>query len=764
MFFYINNSIIERDIIQRLCLMNHGYKISSGFYFCCTCDKNCTIEHIDREFYDKYPIASDADKSSLLDLIHKNDRPGFKDRINYALLMESPFSLRARINSHTDDEVIISLEGRVSKISSGTLLFGTIKDVVICNEEKSLNVITGKWEINIPDGRIFLDKDWLTLFEFSGNPCEVDFNMWLDRLHPEDLSSAVSTYLKFLRGETEEYQDEFRLKTGKGGWKWVLARGWITEKDYKGHPAAISGIHIDIDYIKIREANLLEVQKIAGIGTWSYIIDKDILKCSDECKKIFNADDLAENFRYNDLLAVLHQDSMPLIEEHYRLISKNKDVSDTIEIKLFFPGSIIKHVFVSYRTERDSNNNIYITGLVQDITTKKEYENILIEARNKAQESDRLKSAFLANMSHEIRTPLNSIIGFARIIAEEKLSRKEKDDYHRIIQSNTDQLLSLVNDILDSAKIENGEFEIYRELFSVNELIHETNSVFHKRIKSLGKNKINIHFEIPEDSDNIFLFTDRNRILQVFNNLISNAVKFTDSGIIKFGYTKLSLTRLLFFVEDTGPGINKKNLDLIFERFRQEDESMSRKHDGAGLGLNIVRNILKILGTDISVESEKGKGSRFFFEMDYKTVETSVSKKKTKRIKIDPAVREDLKEKQVLIVDDHELSYRFTSSLLNKAGINTMYACSGTEALQILSDRDMIDLVLLDIQMPGMDGLEVLSRIKEKQLKLPVIAQTAHALSGDREKYLSCGFSDYLSKPIDRNELISKILSFLSKK
>jgi CheY-like chemotaxis protein/anti-sigma regulatory factor (Ser/Thr protein kinase) len=245
---------------------------------------------------------------------------------------------------------------------------------------------------------------------------------------------------------------------------------------------------------------------------------------------------------------------------------------------------------------------------------------------------------------------------------------------------------------------------------------------------------------------------------------VSNAVKFTDSGIIRFGYTLLSEKRLLFFVEDTGPGINKDNLDVIFERFRQEDESMTRKHDGAGLGLNIVRNILKILGTDISVESEKGRGSKFFFEMDYETAEASISEKKIKQLKIDPAVREDIKEKQVLIVDDHELSYRFTSSLLNKAGINTMYACSGIEALQLLSERDMIDLVLLDIQMPGMDGLEVLSRIREKKLKLPVIAQTAHALSGDREKYLSCGFNDYLSKPIDRNELISKILSFLSKK
>jgi len=245
---------------------------------------------------------------------------------------------------------------------------------------------------------------------------------------------------------------------------------------------------------------------------------------------------------------------------------------------------------------------------------------------------------------------------------------------------------------------------------------------------------------------------------------LSNAVKFTDSGTIKFGYTKLSGRRLRFFVEDTGSGINSRNLDVIFERFRQEDESMTRKHDGAGLGLNIVRNILKILGTDISVESEKGKGSKFFFEMDYEAIETSVTAQKKKRIKIDPAVREYIKEKQVLIVDDHELSYRFTSSLLNKAGINTIYASSGVEALEILSERDTIDLVLLDIQMPGMDGLEVLSRIRKKNFKLPVIAQTAHALSGDREKYLACGFNEYLSKPIDRNELISKIISFLSKK
>ena len=628
----------------------------------------------------------------------------------------------------------------------------------------SCNVITGKWVIHIPTGRIQLDNDWLAMLEYSDEAGEADFNMWLDRLHPDDVSSAVSAYLKYLREETPDYHDEFRIMTGKGSWKWVMTRGWISERDNSGNPIIISGIHVDIDRIKKREANLLEVQKIASIGTWSYIAEKDILTCSEECKNIFKASDLGENFRYTDFLMVLHPDSRSAVEKHYHKIRLNPDVSDMLEIRLLFPDNEIRHVFVSYRTEKDNEGQVIITGLVQDITAKKNYENMLIKARIKAEESEKLKSAFLANMSHEIRTPLNSIIGFSRILSEEKLSRKEKEEYHSIIQSNTEQLLNLVNDILDSAKIENGEFEVYNELFPVNELIHETYNVFHKRIKTLGRGNLRFYFTMPEESGNIFLLSDRNRLIQVFNNLISNAIKFTGSGEIVFGYKIIDHEKLLFFVEDTGDGINKENLEIIFERFRQEDQSMTRRHDGAGLGLNIVRNILKILGTDISVESEKGKGSRFYFPINYRVIEAGIKKKKNLRSKIDISSREILKNKKVLIVDDHELSYKFTSALLHKAGLNTIYAGSGEEALSSLDSNPGIDLVLLDIQMPGMDGLEVLSRIRDKKIHIPVIAQTAHALSGDREKYLESGFNDYISKPIDRSELISKIVSFIARK
>jgi len=638
------------------------------------------------------------------------------------------------------------------------------QDLKLLSENYTCNVITGKWNIHIPTGRIQLDNDWLTMLEYSDEAGDTDFNMWLDRLHPDDVSSAVSAYLKYLRGETPDYHDEFRIMTGRGSWKWVMTRGWITERDNSGNPLIISGIHVDIDRTKKREANLLQVQKIASIGTWTYAAEQDILTCSEECKNIFRADELGENFRYTDFLMVLHPESKPAVEEHYNKLSSNSQISDMLEIRLLFPDNETKHVFVSYRTEKNNDNNVIITGLVQDITAKKNYENMLIKARIKAEESEKLKSAFLANMSHEIRTPLNSIIGFSRILSEEKLSRKEKEEYHSIIQSNTEQLLNLVNDILDSAKIENGEFEIFNELFSVNELIQEAYNVFQKRIKTLGKMKLHFYSDIPEESGNIFLLSDRNRLMQVFNNLISNAIKFTNSGKIVFGYKIIDNEKLLLFVEDTGDGINKDNLEIIFDRFRQEDQSMTRRHDGAGLGLNIVRNILKILGTDISVESEKGKGSRFYFPIEYRIIETGIKKKKILKNKVDLSTRDELKNKKVLIVDDHELSYKFTSALLQKAGLNTVYAGSGEEALKILADKSGIDLVLLDIQMPGMDGLEVLSRIRDKKINTPVIAQTAHALSGDREKYLGSGFNDYLSKPIDRNELISKIVSFLIRK
>ena len=189
-------------------------------------------------------------------------------------------------------------------------------------ENYSCNVITGKWVIHIPTGRIQLDNDWLAMLEYSIEAGEADFNMWLDRLHPDDVSSAVSAYLKYLREETPDYHDEFRIMTGKGSWKWVMTRGWISERDNSGNPIVISGIHVDIDRIKKREANLLEVQKIASIGTWSYIADKDILTCSEECKNIFRANELGENFRYTDFFMVLHPESRSAVEEHYHKIGR----------------------------------------------------------------------------------------------------------------------------------------------------------------------------------------------------------------------------------------------------------------------------------------------------------------------------------------------------------------------------------------------------------------------------------------------------------
>jgi PAS domain S-box-containing protein len=388
-----------------------------------------------------------------------------------------------------------------------------------------------------------------------------------------------------------------------------------------------------------------------------------------------------------------------------------------------------------------------------------EYE--LIKAKEKAEESDKLKTAFLANMSHEIRTPMNGILGFAEMLNDESLNVTNRRKYLEIINSNGKMLINLIDDIIDFAKIEAGQVNIIFDDFSLNNLLDQVRSSF--MTERLRKNKSNVKIKVQKsfNKDNCYIRTDPNRLRQILTNLVGNSIKFTQEGFIEFGYKLYEDNQLLFYVKDTGIGIPEDKIGLIFERFIQADSSSTRKYGGSGLGLAISKGLVELLGGKMWAESTINVGSTFYFTIPYVR---ATKKDEELLVKQKPKTDYFWEGKTFLIAEDDKFSYKFLEGFLKQTNANVLHAADGIEAVNICRNNANIDLILMDIQMPEMNGLEATEEIKKFNKKIPVIAQTANAISEEKQKCLLAGCDDFISKPINIAELYAKIDKWLSVK
>ncbi len=383
--------------------------------------------------------------------------------------------------------------------------------------------------------------------------------------------------------------------------------------------------------------------------------------------------------------------------------------------------------------------------------------NDLTIALKKATESDRLKSAFLATMSHELRTPLNAIIGFSDIINEE-LTNEEIFKFCRNINSSGNHLLNIVEDLFDITLIESGKTNINKKEENLSAILKDIEEIVKSELKSTNKTNVKLELLNPGGIKDLKIMTDASKLKQIIINLVKNAIKFTDKGYIKYGYTieKHNDTSFLkFFVEDTGIGIHPEMYSYIFDVFRQADDTYTRKYGGTGIGLSISKKLTELLGGKIWVESEINKGSIFYFtipvEDNAKFIAETIEKSKSDQIM----------NKTILIVEDDLSSLEFLKTILEKYDIKILSTDNGAEAIKICKSDNSIDLVLMDINMPIMDGYAATKKIKEFMPDLPIIAQTAYAIAGDREKSLEAGCDDYISKPIKRQLLYNIIEKYL---
>jgi len=385
---------------------------------------------------------------------------------------------------------------------------------------------------------------------------------------------------------------------------------------------------------------------------------------------------------------------------------------------------------------------------------KNELENLVAKrtrelnlAKEKAEKADKLKSAFLTNMSHEIRTPMNSILGFSELLEENDLPESARQKYIEIIQSNGNHLMNIINDIIDISKIEAGELILIKESVEVGKLLEQLFNDFSKiKETKYKKSGVEIRLNLPKESEQVFIELDRNRLKQAISNLIHNSLKYTDSGFIEIGYYEFN-HEVRIYVKDSGSGIPSEMQNFIFERFAQLNKS-GELNAGTGLGLPISKNLVELMGGKIDLISIPEKGSEFTitFRPGKPVNENTVNEIQQ------PGKIPFWKGRSILIVEDEEFNFLFAKEVLEKTKASVFHAKNGQEAIEILNYQTF-NVVLLDLRMPDLNGYETIKLIRKKNTTIPVIANTAFAMVGERENCLNLGFSDYISKPFKSGDL-----------
>lgn len=449
--------------------------------------------------------------------------------------------------------------------------------------------------------------------------------------------------------------------------------------------------------------------------------------------KIFKEDRKRVEQAYKDLV----EGRSEKVKEEYRVINTHKGFHriEWVEAQ------------AAVETRDENGKPLTLVGSSLIITERKKMEQELINAKNRAEESNRLKSAFLANMSHEIRTPLNAIVGFSGILASTE-EEEEKQEYVSIIENNNTLLLQLISDILDLSKIEAGTLDLHYSNVEINDLMRELENSCQLKLKS---DNVKLEFVAPEEP--CFANIEKNRLSQLIINFVTNAIKFTSQGSIRFGYERQN-NELYFYVTDTGCGIPQDKLDSIFGRFVK----LNSFAQGTGLGLSICRTLINHMGGKIGVESEEGKGSTFWFTLPYKQIE-AIEKAPQKEIQSITIAKDKL---IILIAEDNESNYKLFESIL-KYDYHLIHAWDGQEAVNMFKEYDP-QIVLMDINMPVMDGYEATKEIRKYSAKVPIIAITAFAYASDEQRVMASGFDGYMPKPINARLLKAQLMDIMQKR
>lgn len=620
----------------------------------------------------------------------------------------------------------------------------------------------GIWDWWICDDKVFYSDKWKAQIGYQPDEIENTFENWQKNLHPEDHDRMVNAVQEFIQNPKDYFVEEFRLRHKDGSYRWIRNRASAVLNE-KGEVIRMFGAHKDITERKLAEEALNKTDRLyrnliqnAPDGIALIDFNGNYKFMSPNGVKLFgftNEEILKMNTQY-----LTHPEDREIkMHTIQSIVKKDANDSPTIEYRLLGKNKEYIWIESTFSKTIDQDDQEAIVINFRDISERKEYEKKLIKAMRKAETANIHKNQFLANMSHEIRTPMNGVIGFADLLKNDDLDAATKNKFLQVIDNNAKQLLTLIDDIIDIAKIEAEELKIVKSNFVVNDLLEDLQSLF-TRIKNTKISKeVEFVLSLPEIAKPIEIYTDQARLRQIFSNLLGNALKFTDKGEIKFGYI-IENGFINFFVEDSGRGIPVDKIDKIFERFQQSNFEDATLHGGTGLGLAICKGLVGVLGGQISVNSVMGQGSRFDFSIPAEIQESI--RKFDDDFDINLA-QKWLKDQTILLAEDDANIQFYYETLFELYQINLIIANDGQEAIDLYKKHPEISLILMDIRMPDINGYEAGKQILKTDPNAKIIAQTAYVMPDEKEKCLEIGFKDYLTKPIKKEELIKKMLQYI---
>jgi PAS domain S-box-containing protein len=646
----------------------------------------------------------------------------------------------------------------------------------------------GTWEWDIVSGQVIYSDNWAKMLGYDVDEIDSDVSSWEKLLNPDDLYRVLHSIQEHFQGNTEEYRCELNMRHKDGSWKWILASGKVTQRDFDGKPIRMVGVHVDIHAMKSLQAELRNLSEryafaIAGTsdGTWDWRLGTDEVWYSTRFWTLlgFPSGGPFPPNKLNSFLDRLHPDHTEMvqaaIQEHL-----DNGVPYDVEYQLELVSGDYGWFRARGGAQKDETGTaVRMAGTLQDISQIKTSERKLQDAQLRAQAASDAKSEFLANMSHEIRTPMTAILGFADLLASESEGAASKPSEHKeyvhTIQRNGKQLLKIINDILDISKIEAGKMTVELISTSPRTLVEEVLQLMtvNADAKKLSLNAI---FETALPAT---VMTDPVRLRQILINLVGNAVKFTEvGGVTLFVRFDASVAELQFRIVDTGIGMTTEQAKRLFEPFSQADSSMTRRFGGTGLGLNISKRFAELLGGSIRAESMPGKGSVFVLSLNsiqfYGMEITPHGLDPQVSISVPQSTSAlPLEGLRILFAEDGPDNQLLIAHILRRAGAVVTVVENGRLAVEALTEDHTLsgklaspppfDLLLSDMQMPELDGYSTAKLLREKGWEFPIIALTAHAMSSDMAECLAAGCNDYATKPIVKADLIATCAKWMRK-
>ncbi len=615
----------------------------------------------------------------------------------------------------------------------------------------------GLFDWNLETNEIYYSPGWKRMLGYEDHELPNDFSVWENTTDKEDVRKSWELQQKLISKEIDRFVMEFKMKHKDGHFVDVLSRAEAVFNE-NGKAIRMIGTHTDISDRKQAEEKYRKMVENmnSGVAIYQPINDGKDFKFFDfnkAAEKITNT--TKNNIVGSTLLTKFpNMDKSPLFKA---LQAVNKSGKNRYLPPFYYKDNQREGWRENFIYKLPTNE---IVAIFNDVTEWKNAEinlqkknNELKKAKEKAEESDRLKSAFLANMSHEIRTPMNGILGFANLLKDPRLNDEEQQEYIEIINKAGARMLNIINDIVSISQIEAGQTKPDIRESNINEQIEYIYTFFKPEVEAKG---IQLFFKNSLPSNNAFIKTDREKVFAVLTNLVKNAIKYTNQGAIEFGYEKKD-DNLEFFIKDSGVGIPQDRQKAIFERFVQADIEDKMARQGAGLGLSISKAYVEMLGGKIWVESEIGKGSTFYFSLPYNS--KLEEKNGIGKIIQDDDENNKIKNLKILIAEDDETSEILISTIVKEYSREIIKARTGIETVEMCRKSPDINLILMDIQMPGLNGYEATRQIRQFNKDVIIIAQTAFGFTGDRKKAIKAGCNDYISKPIQK-----EILTFLIQK